>query len=165
MTRTQEDSTVQVLKKATTLTLSGKSRLTYEVGCNDREELCVRLTANSAAGAFAQDWTRLPAILAILEKLPRHQPITSDSIMSLFKERSANMPGFTWAILLNEGLVKRAEGTRRYELSQPAEVETVLKALAEGQGATTRADGNSRPARGKRGVPLKKPSASTKKKK
>jgi len=145
--------------------LSGKSRLTYEVGRNDREELCVRLVGNSAAGAFAQDWTRLPAILAILEKLPRHQPITSDSIMSLFKERSANMPGFTWAILLNEGLVKRAEGTRRYELSQLAEIETVLKALAEGQGASTRADGKGRAPKSRKGVPAKGPSASTKKKK
>lgn len=164
MTKTTEDPTVQVLKKATTPTLSGKSRLTYEVGRNDQKELCVRLTGNTAAGAFCQDWTRLPAILSILEKLPRHTPITSDSLMPLFKERSANMPGFTWAILLNEGLVRRSEGTRRYEFAQPAEVETVLKALAEGQGATTRADGKSRPAKSRRGAPPRKPSASTKKK-
>jgi hypothetical protein len=165
MTKTHDDPTIQSLKRATTPTLSGKSRLTYEVGRNDRDELCVRLTANTASGAFCQDWTRLPAILTILEKTPRHKAITSDASMQVFKGMSANMPGFTWAILLNEGLVKRTEGTRRYEFVEPAEVETILKALAEGQGATTRADGNGRTAKGRRGVPVKKPSASTKKKK
>ena len=165
MTKTQEDPTVEVIRKGTTLTLSGKSRLTYEIGRNEKEELCIRLTGNTAAGAFCQDWVRLPAILSILEKVPRHQPITSDTLMALFRHKTANQAGFVWAVLLNEGLVRRTEGTRRYELSQPAEIETVLKALAEGQGATTRADGKVRPARGKRGVPLKKPSASTKKKK
>ena len=164
MTKTTEDPTVQVLKRATTPTLSGKSRLTYEVGRNDREELCLRLTANTASGAFCQDWTRLPAILTILQKLPRHTPITSDSLMPLFKERSANMPGFTWAILLNEGLVRRAEGTRRYEFAQPAEVETVLKALAEGQGASARADAKGKAPKDRKGVPPRRPSASRKKK-
>lgn len=159
-----DEPIVRILKTATTPTLSSRSKLTYQVGCDDTGELRLRLTANTNSGAFCQDWVALRAVLAILDKVPRHKTITSDVLMPLFKERSANMPGFLWSLLLNEGLVRRTEGTRRYEFAQPAEVETVLKALAEGQGATTRADGKGTALKGRRGVPAKRPSASTKKK-
>lgn len=164
MTKTQDDSSVQALKTATAPTLSGRSRLTYQVGRNGDSDLCIRLTGNTATGAFCQDWIRLPAILKLLEKAPRHTPITSDVLMTLLSQGSANQPGFLWAVLLNEGIVKRREGTRRYEFSQPAEVEAVVKALAEGQGGTPGTKAKGKAAKGKSGTPVRKASASTKKK-
>ena len=155
---------VRVVKTATCPSLSGKSTLTYEVGCTESNELRLRIVANTNAGAFCTDWTELKSIRAALDRAPKHETVTSDLLVPLFRERSANMPGFLWSLLLHEGLVRRsAKEKRRYERVEPEAFEAAVKSLAEGKGAPAVADAKGRKAKGKKVVPEKTPSASRKK--
>ena len=109
----KEEPGVRVVKAAACPSLSGKSTLTYEVGVNGKSEVHLRVTANTNAGAFCTDWTELKSIRTALDRAPKHETVTSDLLVPLFRERSANMPGFLWSLLLREGLVRRsAPGAR-----------------------------------------------------
>jgi hypothetical protein len=158
-----EESAVRVLKSATCPSLSGKSKLTYEVGCAASKELVLRIVANSGAGAFCQDWVELRAIRTALDRAPRNETITSDLLVPMFRERSANMPGFLWSLLLHEGLLRRSEKEkRRYERVEPEVFDAKVKALMEGKGAG--GDAKATKAKGNRVAPEKTPSAATKRK-
>lgn len=156
---------IRVLKSATCPSLSGKSNLTYEVGCTTANELQVRIVANTNAGAFSSDWTELKSIRASLDRAPRNETITSDVLRQLYRGGSENMSGFTFSILLHEGLVRRSlkeKEKRRYERVEPETFDATVKALLEGEGAS--ADAKVSKAKGKKAVAAKTPSASTKKK-
>ena len=65
-----DDSTevpMRILRIATCLSLSGRSELTYHVGC-DRETNAVgfRLWTNSAAGMFSTSWVSMADVSAAL---------------------------------------------------------------------------------------------------
>ena len=47
---------VRVLKSGTCPSLSGKSKLGYEVGCGLTSDLYVRVCKNSGTGFFSKDW-------------------------------------------------------------------------------------------------------------
>lgn len=103
----------------------------------------------------------MQAIRAALDKFPRGAPITSGAIASLFRGTSTNNQLFAWAVLKNEGLVRRLDGDKRgYERAEPSEFSNWTRALIEGKGATTVAN-----AKNKKAKPTKtrKPAASTKK--
>jgi hypothetical protein len=99
------DLSTRILKKATCPSLSGKSKLTYEVGFSDKAGVQFRVTGNSAAGAFNPDWFSLRAIEAALDKAPKGEPVTAVNFMSLFRNMSCNTPFFIFAALKHEGLV------------------------------------------------------------
>ena len=156
---------VRVLKSAVTPSLSGKSKLTYEVGATSSNDLRLRIVANTNAGAFCTDWTELKALRTALDRAPRNETVTSDLLVPLFHERSANMPGFLWSVLLHEGLLRRsAKEKRRYERVEPEAFDAAVQALMEGKGAP-RSDAKGGKAKGKKTVTEKTPSASTKNKK
>lgn len=149
-TKSAKESAVRVLKSAVCPSLSGNSKLTYEMGLNEAQDLCLRITANTKAGAFCTDWTELKAIRAALDRAPRHETVTSDLLVPLWRKRSANMPGFLWSVLLHEGLVRcSAKETRRYERVEPEAFDAAVKALMEGKGAAVSADAKVRKAKGK----------------
>ena len=100
---------VRVLKTGTCPSLSGKSRLTYEVGSGPAAEICVRITSNTGGGMFGKGWVALDQV----HKLVNDKPITSTSLAPLFKGGSANSAGFLLAVMKHEGLVQ-ASG-RAYE--------------------------------------------------
>jgi hypothetical protein len=156
---------VRVLKSAVTPSLSGKSKLTYEVGVTSSNDLRLRIVANSGAGSFRQEWVELRAIRAALDKVPRNETVTSDQLVPLFVRESANMPSFVFAVLLHEGLVRRSvKEKRRYERVEPEAFDAAVQALMEGKGAP-RTDAKGGKAKGKKTVTEKTPSASTKNKK
>jgi len=154
---------VRVLKSAVTPSLSGKSKLTYEVGATSSNDLRLRIVANTNAGAFCTDWTELKALRTALDRAPRNETVTSDLLVPLFHERSANMPGFLWSVLLHEGLLRRsAKEKRRYERVEPEAFDAAVQALMEGKGATV-VDAKERKSTSKKAAPEKAPSASRKK--
>jgi len=104
---------IRVLKTGTCPSLSGRTKLTYEVGCGLGSQINIRITKTAGTGSFSKDWVALERIHALLEK-NANKPITSHTLASLFT--SANNPGFTLAVMKHERLVRPlADNPRFYE--------------------------------------------------
>ena len=101
--------TTRVLKTGSCPSLSGKSKLSYEIGAGPDSGICMRITKNSGAGMFGKGWVELERV----HKLVNDKPITSTTLAPLFKGGSANSAGFLLAVMKQEGLVQ-ASG-RAYE--------------------------------------------------
>ena len=52
--------------------LSGRSTLTYKIGCNDDNKVCLSIVGNTGKGIFNKDWISLEEIDSMLasEKKP-----------------------------------------------------------------------------------------------
>ena len=129
---------VRILRSATCPSLSGKSKLSYEIGCTDgiRDPAADRgeqrvWFASATTGSTCRRSSRR------LEKAPRGAPITSDALRPLFRGKSVNNQLFLFAVLKHEGLVRRSDGDKRgYERAEPGEFVKWTQALIEGKGAT-----------------------------
>ena len=122
-------SIIKVIKIGSCHNISGKHKLTYQIGCNESQEICFRVIENSGGGYFSSEWVTLPAVVSAIETGPT--PTTSTSLFPLFKGKSVNTPAFLLAVLLNEKLVElHTENTRAYQLTNHAEFLTELKNLA-----------------------------------
>jgi len=136
-----DESGIRVVKVGHCPSLSGKSKLTYEIGCAGKDDIQIRVTGNSATGAFNPDWVGLEAIEARFDRCRKGEPITAFVLGDLFRDKSANTPFFVWAALKAEGLVKTAKDSPRgYERVDPKEfvarVQAQLRGAQNGQGAT-----------------------------
>ena len=112
-TSTEIPPTFRVLKIAHCPSLSGKSELTYHLGCKPDSDILVRVYDNSSTGYFSKEWIALSDVQQLLVKAPKDGTLTSFVLMPLFKGKSINTPPFLFAALLNEGLVKPSTTTRR----------------------------------------------------
>ena len=102
----EEASALRILKRASCPSVSGKSSLTYEVGLNEKsKELQLRVVSNSGRGCFSQQWVKVDAIRAHLDKAPKGEAVTSYVLAPLFRGVSQNTAGFVWAVLLHAGFV------------------------------------------------------------
>jgi len=109
---------LRILKIARCPTVSGKSTLTYHLGCTPESVIKIRLYGNTGNGFLNQDWI---AWTAIQEKLELHSPFTSQVLHALFSGKSLNSPGFLMAVLKAEGVVKASTVKGRcYELTNDA---------------------------------------------
>ena len=130
----------RVLKTGTCPSLSGKSKLTYEIGAGSASEICVRVTKNTGAGMFSKAWVALDQV----HKLVNDKPITSTTLAPLFKGGSTNSAGFLLAVMKQEGLVQAAG--RAYERLDGktffAEIKTLMgspvKAASKTKAATSK---------------------------
>jgi hypothetical protein len=121
---------IRVLKIASCPSLSGKSKLTYQIGCTPKSEVQIRISANSSTGYFNDDWFAFNEILQAIAKVPAGKPVTSFVLHSLFRGRSVNTPSFIFAALKNEGLVRPLQdNTRSYERADPKPFLATVKAL------------------------------------
>lgn len=103
---------IRVLKTGTCPSLSGKSKLTFEIGCDAAARISVRITKNTGGGLFNKDWVALDRV----PQLVGDKPITSGTLAPLFKGGSANSAGFLLAVMKHEGLVQNmADKPRCYE--------------------------------------------------
>jgi hypothetical protein len=124
---------LRILKIARCPTVSGKSTLTYHLGCTPESAIKVRLYGNTGNGFLNQDWI---AWTAIQEKLELHSPFTSQVLHALFSGKSLNSPGFLMAVLKAEGVVKASTVKGRcYELTKDsgflAEIERLMASGVE----------------------------------
>jgi hypothetical protein len=139
---------VRVLKTATCPSLSGKSTLTYELGCNAKSEIQFRISANSGKGFFNKEWVAQSSIAKLLEKMPKGRALTCATLMQIFHHKSVNTGGFLLAALRQEGLVQHMKDKPRcYELCDPkpfiAQVNSLLGSTPEvGTGVKTKAAGS-----------------------
>lgn len=124
------EAVFRILKIATAPSLSGKSRLTYHIGCRSDSEVLLRVYANSSTGYFSKEWVALNAIQQLLAKAPQDGTLTSTALIPLFEGKSINTPPFLFAALLNEGLVKPSTTTKRcYECTDGKAFQAQIKAL------------------------------------
>ena len=108
----------QVVKTATSPSLSGQSAITYEVGVTPDSTIHIRLAGNSGNGIFNGYWVSMPEILQLLND--QEGPFTWSTLQPLFKGRSVNSACFLMAALKDEGLVKHSEKEpRRYVAVDP----------------------------------------------
>lgn len=101
---TVPESPIRILKIGTCSTLSGRSELTYHIGCNG-DETHVRIVQNTGNGQFNADWVPLTLIEKLLAHHPAEKPITARVMQPVFRSKSSNSPAFLFACLKAEGLV------------------------------------------------------------
>ncbi len=127
---------VRVLKRGVCPTLSLKSSVCFEIGVDDRGDAQLRVVENSGGGSFSDAWVRFKDIQAALDKAPKGSPVTSHVLSPLFRGVSQNTIGFTWAILVKEGIVVPSATTkRRYDRAEPTAFLTQVHDLMEGRTA------------------------------
>lgn len=95
----------RIVKVGECLNLSAKYKLTYHIGIDEQESIMIRVAENEGGGYFSPEWVKLDIIIAKLESATK--PLTSFSLHGIFAGKSANTPGFIFAVLYAEGLVER----------------------------------------------------------
>jgi len=130
-------SDIRVLKTATCPSLSGKSKLTYEIGCDPSAELHIRITKNTGTGWFSSVWVALSRVHELFAR-NGDAPITFSTLLPLFEGSSVNTAGFLLAALKHEGLVQQIpDKTRQYERLEAkaffSEIEALMGAALPGK--------------------------------
>ena len=121
---------IRILKTATCPSLSGKSKLTFNIGCNPAGEIQFQVTGNDGGGYWNDDWVAQSSIQAVLDKQPKGAGITSATFRSIYKSKSTNSPGFLAGVLLHcTLLVPSKDKPRCYELGSPNEFISEVNAL------------------------------------
>ena len=139
------DDAVRILRSSSCPSLSGKSTLTYNIGCNALSEVQFQVIANTGGGYWNADWVAQQSIQQVLNKQPNGKDITSATLRAIYPSKSVNSPGFLLAVLKDVGLVgTTATNPRCYELLDPtafiAEVSALLESSPQlGMAATANA--------------------------
>ena len=129
-TTTKPEDDMRVLKVGTCPSLTGKSTLKYHVGCNSRSELHIRVHSNTGGGFFNRDWVSVEGIKQQLDKGKPEEPITSHALYPIFRGRSANTPGYLFAVIRHEGFVQAMKEKKRcFERLEPKAFLAETKAL------------------------------------
>jgi len=115
--------TMRILKAGTCNSLSGRSVLTYQVGCLPTDgdvaamsTVHIRIQSNSGKGYYSKEWVSLQAVQELFDKSAVENSASSACLNALFAGRSVNTAGFLLAVLKQEGLVaNRGDKPRYYE--------------------------------------------------
>lgn len=118
----------RIVKVGECLNLSAKFKLTYHIGIDEQNSIMIRVVGNEGGGYFSPEWVKLETILAKLDSAKK--PLTSFSLHGIFAGKSANTPGFIFAVLYAEGLVERdLENPRVYVSTDSKPVIEAIDAL------------------------------------
>lgn len=102
--------TVRILKEDTCPSLSGRSLLTYQIGCTDDSTIHVRVHQNTGKGYFNREWIAFATAEKILGTVPA---LTANSFRGIFAGKSVNSAGFLMAVLKHLGLITPLSGNQR----------------------------------------------------
>lgn len=124
---------MRILKVGTCPSLSGRSELTYHLGCKADGETHVRIMANSGSGQFNADWVSLSLIEKLLSDHPAGKSCTSTVLRPTFRGKSSNSPAFLFAALMAEGIVRPgADKDSGYLLGDVEAFKQTMSALVAG---------------------------------
>lgn len=98
-------TSMRILKVSTCPSLSGRSELTYHIGCNAEGEIQFRVVSNSGSGYFNADTVSFNQITKLLAEHPADKPLTSTVLNPVFRGKSSNSPAFLFAALKAELIV------------------------------------------------------------
>jgi hypothetical protein len=152
------ESDIRILKVGSCSSRSGKSMLTYHIGCTPESDIHFRVYANSGNGFFSKEWLSLSTILDLLAK--DGKSFASFNLHPLLHGKSVNTSAFLLAVLVEEGLVKPSEKKRYYELAEVSRFMDKIKPLIESK--TSLADDDKPPKPLKKKVASKTASADSK---
>lgn len=127
---------IRILKTASCPSLSGKSKLTYNIGCNDQGAIQFQVIANDGGGFWNNDWVAQQSIQEVLDSQAHGHDLTSATFRAIYPSKSTNSPGFLLAVLKDVGLVQVSRTNQRcYELGSSiafiAEVNALLATAPE----------------------------------
>lgn len=133
---------IKILKIGECPSLSGRSSLTYYIGCRSdlldkagsefNDAISFRIHANSGSGLFSDQWVAVSALKTVFDKEKSKDAVTSSSLNSVFAGRSVNTAGFILAVLKAEGLVVHMEDKRRYyQCASTEQFFAAMKILAD----------------------------------
>jgi len=126
------DSSIRILKVANCPSLSGKSTLTYHIGCNAQSDILLRVVDNTGRGFFSKEWVSLNTIFQAFDKKAVDKPIISLLLYPLFQGKSLNTPAFLLAVLKQEGLVSPLEDhPKHYERLDPDAFNSQMQQLIQ----------------------------------
>jgi hypothetical protein len=114
MSKPEDNPDMRILKKATCKTLSGKSTLTYQIGCLPDSTVHLCIAGNDGGGMFSQEWVPFEAVQEALKDDDEGAAITSVRLTPLFKGKSVNTPSFLLAALKHLKLVRPMQGKQRH---------------------------------------------------
>jgi hypothetical protein len=140
MKSSEDNPDMRVLKTATCKTLSGKSTLTYQLGCLPDSTIHLRITKNSGGGFFSDEWVKYEDIQAVLKERSKDSPIMSHFISPLLQGKSSNTSGFIMAALTHLKLLRPLPKKKRlHELLDPEPfLDTVEKLMSSAGKATAK---------------------------
>ena len=120
MKKPEGKPSIQVLKTSSCKTLSGKSTLTYQIGCTPDSVIHLHISKNDGGGFFSPEWIAFEDIQRALEKRPKGSPVLSHFITPLLKGKSVNTSAFLLAALSHLKLLRPLPGKKRqHELLDP----------------------------------------------
>ena len=137
MSKDKDTPEIRVLKTASCDTLSGKSKLTYQIGISPDAIVHLRISKNSGGGFFSDEWIAFNAVQDTLEKLPPDTGISSYYLAHLFQGKSVNTPSFLLAALKHLKLIRALPNNRRHhELVDPRPFLEQMDKLISSKGTT-----------------------------
>jgi hypothetical protein len=139
MKKSEDKPEMRVLKTATCKTITGKSTLTYQIGVTPDSVVHLRISKNTGAGFFSDEWISVDDIHRTLEKRPEGSPVLSHFITPLLKGKSVNTSAFILAALSHLRLVTPVKGKKRHhELLNPEDFTASVRKLSSSSAPTKR---------------------------
>ena len=114
MSKSEDNPDMKVLKTSSCKTLSGKSTLTYQLGTAPDSTLHLRISKNTGAGFFSDEWLSIASIIETLDRRPEGSPVLSHFLTQLLKGKSVNTSAFILAALSHLKLVRPVPGKKRH---------------------------------------------------
>ena len=140
MNKSEDKPDMRILKTSSCKSITGKSSLTYQVGATPDDDIYIRITKNTGAGQFSDEWIKVEDIQKALAEGHKGEPLTSFLLQTLFKGRSVNTPAFIMAALTQEKLLCALKGKKRgHEFLDPEGFDSRMQKLVSGKGTTSRA--------------------------
>lgn len=139
-----EASNLRVLTVASCPSLSGRSNLIFQIGCDHEKSIHIRVVENSGKGYFNKNWIPFKAIDDLLLE---DAPLTFNTLQPLYAGLSINNAGFLLAALKAAGVVEiNPENPRVHKRGAVEDFVFGINALAETE---TSLGENARPESGK----------------
>ena len=140
MKKTEGNPDMRILKTTTTKTITGKSTLTYQIGCLPDSSIHLRVVMNTIAGMFSDEWVPYVDIQKALKDDTEGAAITSIRLTSLFKGKSVNTPSFLLAALKHLKLVRSMNGKQRHheQMNPKPFLDTVEKLMSSSPAVNTK---------------------------
>lgn len=139
-----EASNLRVLSVASCPSLSGRSNLIFQIGCDEERSIHMRVVENSGKGYFNKNWISFKAINDLLLE---DTPLTFNTLQPLYAGLSINNAGFLLAALKSAGVVELdPENPRVHKRAAVEDFVSGINALAETE---TSLGDNARPDSGR----------------